>query len=50
LKRRSSTPERRGDYHADHTAVVLALHERDPDAARDRMRDHLTRVSEHLLG
>jgi DNA-binding FadR family transcriptional regulator len=50
LKRRSSTPERRREYHADHTAVVLALHERDPDAARDRMRDHLARVSEHLLG
>ena len=50
LKRRSSTPEHRRDYHADHTAVVLALHERDPDAARDRMREHLARVSDHLLG
>lgn len=50
LKRRSSTPERRLDYHADHTAIVVALRERDADAARDRMREHLSRVSEHLLG
>jgi DNA-binding FadR family transcriptional regulator len=50
LKRRSSTPERRLDYHADHRAIVVALRERDADAARDRMREHLSRVSEHLLG
>ncbi|MBO0874649.1 MAG: FadR family transcriptional regulator [Pseudonocardia sp.] len=50
LKRRSSTPERRHCYHADHLAIVAALHERDGDAAADRMREHLTRVSEHMIG
>lgn len=50
LKRRSSTSERRHCYHADHLAIVAALHERDGDAAADRMREHLARVSEHLIG
>lgn len=50
LKRRSSTPERRRCYHADHTAIVSALRERDGDAAADRMREHLARVSDHLIG
>jgi DNA-binding FadR family transcriptional regulator len=50
LKRRSSTPERRREYHADHTAIVTALRERHAEDAQDRMSEHLARVSEHLLG
>jgi DNA-binding FadR family transcriptional regulator len=50
LKRRSSTPQRRERYHREHTAVVDALRERDADAAKDRMREHLAGVSEDLLG
>ena len=50
LKRRTFTPERRSLYHGDHTAVVEALRDRDPDTAREAMRDHLIRVSDNLLG
>jgi DNA-binding FadR family transcriptional regulator len=50
LKRRTSTPERRACYHDQHTAIVEALLDRDPDAARDRMYDHLSSVSDNLLG
>jgi|SRR5450755_2037829 DNA-binding FadR family transcriptional regulator len=50
FKRRTSTPERRRRYHQEHAAIVEALRDRDPDAARDRMRDHLAAVSDTLLG
>ncbi|NMH95991.1 FadR family transcriptional regulator [Pseudonocardia sp. K10HN5] len=50
LKSRTSTPERRRCYHAEHTAIVDALRDRDPDGARDRMREHLAGVSDNLLG
>lgn len=50
LKRRTSTPERRRCYHAEHTAIVEALRDRDPHAAADFMRAHLRNVSDNLLG
>ncbi|MBN9102248.1 MAG: FadR family transcriptional regulator [Pseudonocardia sp.] len=50
LKRRTSSPERRRCYHAEHTAIVDALRDRDPDAAADAMRTHLRAVSDNLLG
>jgi DNA-binding FadR family transcriptional regulator len=50
LKRRTFTAERRACYHDDHTAIVDALSDRDPDTAHDAMRDHLIRVSDNLLG
>jgi DNA-binding FadR family transcriptional regulator len=50
LKRRTSTPERRKDYHEQHTAIVAALTERDPEAAQALMRDHLSHVSDDMLG
>jgi DNA-binding FadR family transcriptional regulator len=50
LKRRTSSPERRGCYHAHHTAIVDALRDRDPDGAGDAMRTHLQTVADNLLG
>ncbi|MBC6457278.1 FCD domain-containing protein [Actinomadura sp. HBU206391] len=50
LKQRTFTPDRRACYHEDHTAIVEDLHDRDPETARERMRDHLIRVSDNLLG
>jgi DNA-binding FadR family transcriptional regulator len=50
LKRRTSTPERRSCYHAEHTAVVEALHDRDPGGAEAAMRAHLENVADNLLG
>lgn len=50
LKRRTSTPERRRAYHDQHTAIVAALTERDPEHAEAVMRDHLRHVSDDMLG
>ena len=50
IKRRSATPERRRGYESCHGEIVTALVERDPDAARDRMRAHLVDVRTNLLG
>jgi len=50
LKRRVSTPERRRCYHDEHTAIVDALRDRDPDGAAYAMRHHLEHVSDNLLG
>ncbi|GAA4705916.1 FCD domain-containing protein [Pseudonocardia yuanmonensis] len=50
LKRRTSTPERRRCYHDEHTAIVDALRDRDPDGAEAEMRRHLQHVSDNLLG
>jgi DNA-binding FadR family transcriptional regulator len=50
LKRRTSTPERRRSYHTEHTAIVDALRDRDPEAAESTMRHHLRNVSNTLLG
>ncbi|WP_433781241.1 FadR/GntR family transcriptional regulator [Actinomycetospora sp. CA-101289] len=50
IKRRSATPERRRGYESCHGEIVTALVERDPDAARERMRAHLVDVRTNLLG
>ena len=50
LKRRSASLERRGLYQDDHRAIVTALRSRDTAAAVAAMREHLARVSGHLLG
>ncbi len=50
LKRRTSTPDRRRCYHTEHTAIVEALYDRDPDGAEAAMRDHLRHVADNLLG
>jgi DNA-binding FadR family transcriptional regulator len=48
LKRRSASAERRGQYQADHRAIVEALRSRDSADAVEAMRVHLARVQEHL--
>jgi DNA-binding FadR family transcriptional regulator len=50
LKRRTSTPERLRCYHSEHTAIVEALRDRDPESAHDAMRRHLQHVADNLLG
>ncbi|WP_344958853.1 FadR/GntR family transcriptional regulator [Actinomadura miaoliensis] len=50
LKRRTSTPERMRCYHDEHTAIVEALRDRDPESAQDAMRRHLENVADNLLG
>lgn len=50
LKRRTSSPERRRCYHAEHTAIVDALNDRDPQGAEEAMRTHLRSVADNLLG
>jgi DNA-binding FadR family transcriptional regulator len=50
LKRRTSSPEKRRCYHAEHSAIVEALRDRDPAGAEASMRAHLQNVSENLLG
>ncbi|WP_314178550.1 FadR/GntR family transcriptional regulator [Streptomyces winkii] len=50
LKRRTSSPERRRCYHEEHTAIVHALCDRDPESAEAEMRRHLEGVTDNLLG
>ncbi|MCE0762636.1 FadR family transcriptional regulator [Pseudonocardia kujensis] len=50
LKRRTSSPERRRCYHEEHTEIVEALRDRDPESAEAGMRRHLENVSDNLLG
>ena len=50
IKRRTATRERLSRYHADHTLILKALRERDPDAAQYHMREHLINVTNNLLG
>jgi DNA-binding FadR family transcriptional regulator len=49
LKKRSLTPELRLTYDREHGAIVMALKERDPEAARRAMAQHLARVRDSLL-
>jgi DNA-binding FadR family transcriptional regulator len=49
-KRRTFTPELRGDYQADHRQLVNAIDDRDPDRAALVMRQHLQRIRGALLG
>jgi DNA-binding FadR family transcriptional regulator len=50
LKRRTSTAELRRCYHDEHTEIVEALQDRDPDKAGQSMRLHLQHVADSLLG
>jgi len=50
LKRRTSTPEVRACYHREHTEIVDALRDRDPEGAGSAMRRHLQHVADTLLG
>ncbi|MFJ8791256.1 FadR/GntR family transcriptional regulator [Streptomyces sp. NPDC102462] len=50
LKRRSFNPERHRCYCSEHEQIVAAVRERDSEAARDAMRDHLHHVRRVLLG
>src|SRR3954447_6456811 len=50
IKRRTATRERLARYHAEHTLILTALSERDPDAAHYHMREHLINVTNNLLG
>jgi DNA-binding FadR family transcriptional regulator len=50
LKKRSFSPQRRQCYHDDHTAIVRALADRDPETAAAAMSTHLSNVTQNLLG
>ena len=50
IKRRSASSQRREGYEVGHRLIVDALTDRDPDAAREHMRTHLTDVRTNLLG
>jgi DNA-binding FadR family transcriptional regulator len=50
LKERTVTPDRRANYEEQHRAIVAALKERDPQAARTALRDHLLAVRKALVG
>jgi DNA-binding FadR family transcriptional regulator len=50
LKRRTFNAERHRCYRTEHENIVVALRERDPQAAREAMREHLRHVRTTLLG
>jgi DNA-binding FadR family transcriptional regulator len=50
LKRRNASAARRDEYRRDHEEIVAALRLRDAAGATTAMRNHLARVSRHLLG
>lgn len=50
LKKRSVTPELRLTYDREHGAIVQAIKDRDPEAARKQLLKHLSRVRDSLLG
>jgi GntR family transcriptional regulator, uxu operon transcriptional repressor len=50
LKRRTSTPDLRRCYHREHTRIVEALADRDPNGAGEAMRVHLQHVADSLVG
>jgi len=49
LKQKSMTETLRRQYDQEHSAVIAALLQRDADAARRLLHQHLTRVRDHLL-
>ncbi|MGI8751390.1 MAG: FCD domain-containing protein [Acidimicrobiales bacterium] len=49
-KRRSFTPQRRGEYQQDREALVDAIEDRDTETAVAVMGDHLSRIRVTLLG
>jgi len=50
LKARSMTPERKIKLHAEHQAIVAALHNRDHSQARAMLRAHLQHVRSYMFG
>ncbi|TMV58757.1 FCD domain-containing protein [Thioclava sp. BHET1] len=48
IRDRARTPERLGDYTAQHMALIDAIAAGDAEAARLRMREHLQSLSENL--
>ncbi|SMF55076.1 transcriptional regulator, GntR family [Tistlia consotensis] len=50
LKKRTVTPELRTVYDRQHSSLVEALAEHDPEGAREAMRAHLLRVRQNMLG
>lgn len=50
LKKRTVTAELRTVYDRQHSALVEALSDHDPEAARAAMREHLLRVRGNMLG
>ena len=50
LKQRAVTPEFRALYNRHHGDIVVALTERDANAARHAVHHHLSMVRDHLLG
>ncbi|HSA52192.1 MAG TPA: FCD domain-containing protein [Yinghuangia sp.] len=49
-KRRTFNPERHRCYCTEHESIVAAVRERDPQKARDAMREHLYHTRRALLG
>jgi DNA-binding FadR family transcriptional regulator len=50
LKQRAHTPQLRHVYDRQHGAIVAALRDRDPEAARRAQHQHLATVRDNLLG
>jgi GntR family transcriptional regulator, uxu operon transcriptional repressor len=50
LKKRTVNPDTRRIYDRQHSAIVSALRERDPDRARRCMAEHLGMVRDNLMG
>ncbi len=50
LKKRTVTAELRTVYDRQHSALVEALGDHDPEATRTAMREHLLRVRRNMLG
>lgn len=49
LKQRSVTPERRLHYDKEHSAIVMALRQRDGEAARRELFRHLSGIRDTLV-
>jgi DNA-binding FadR family transcriptional regulator len=50
LKARSMTPEHRSALHEQHSRIVASLRDRDRDAARNLMREHILYVRAYMFG
>ncbi|HEX3984060.1 MAG TPA: FadR/GntR family transcriptional regulator [Acidisoma sp.] len=50
LKARSMTPEHRQALHEQHSRIVASLRDRDREAARHLMRDHILYVRAYMFG
>jgi DNA-binding FadR family transcriptional regulator len=49
MKEKILTPDVIADYHRQHRGIFSALHERDAEAAQQRIIDHLKRAKDDLL-